>query len=197
MILQTLLGSVQCLDKKKLIKDVSLEPENVSVTFPSERCGDSVLIGWDPPAKEFLIESYRVTCEAIDLTDRVVELVGADLEEVVVGPLKQDSTYTCFVTSRSKIHGTSKPVPSKPFSTLRSVALYFPNLEPLFNRCSCILQFNARILRVFSIHFACGVVQNETEKLYKICNCQLVLLAVVPHRPETWLLRFPLSHRRA
>ena len=108
---------VQCLGK--LEKDVSLQPSNVIVTFPSSSCGDSAFVEWDPPSKAFLIESYRVTCEATDLSDRVFVVVEGDVTKVEVGPLQLDSSYRCIVISRSKIYGSSQPVASEPFSTQR------------------------------------------------------------------------------
>lgn len=99
-----------------MVDNVSLEPSNVVVTFPSEPCGDSALVEWNPPSKASLLQSYRIICEASDFYDRVIEIVDGDATEVQVGPLQLDSTYRCFVASRSKL-GTSQPIASEPFST--------------------------------------------------------------------------------
>lgn len=117
VLLPSFFNPAECLDGSKLIKGVDLEPENVLVTFPSDPCGDFALVEWDPPSKDFLIESYRVSCEAADFSDRVVDLIGADSTDAVIGPLQLNSTYRCFVASRSKLYGSSRPVASEPFST--------------------------------------------------------------------------------
>ncbi len=105
------------LGKDKLSKKFAQEPENVLATFPSEPCGDSVLIQWAPPSQDILIQSYMVTCETDDMSGRVVELVDGDFYRAVVGPLKFDSTYTCSVVSRTKLHGNSDPSFTEPFVT--------------------------------------------------------------------------------
>ena len=99
-----------------MVDDVSLEPSNVVVTYPSERCGDSALVEWSPPSKSSLVKSYRIICEASDFYDRVIEIVDGDATELQIGPLQLDSTYRCFVASRSKF-GTSQPIASETFST--------------------------------------------------------------------------------
>lgn len=117
VLLQPLTSPVRCVGNKNLINGVDLEPKNVVVTFPSEPCGDFALVEWDPPSKSFLVENYRVVCEATDLSDRVIDLVGGDSTEAVFGPLQLSSTYRCLVVSRSKIYGSSRVVVSEPFST--------------------------------------------------------------------------------
>ena len=116
LLLQRFSVSVECLGKDKLVEDIFPEPSNVVVTFPSEPCGDSALVEWNSPSKAFLVQSYRVICEASDFSDRLVEIVDGDATEVEVGPLQLDSTYRCFVALRSKFR-TSKAVASEPFST--------------------------------------------------------------------------------
>lgn len=110
-------GHVECLGKNKFINDVTLEPENVEVVFQPETCGDSAFVTWNPPSKDILVESYRVTCEAVDFTDRVVEVVDGQTTQVVIGPLKSDTTFICSVASWTKFHGASGVVYSKAFLT--------------------------------------------------------------------------------
>ena len=120
LLLQRFYVPVQCRGiDKSLSLDVSLEPSNVVVTFPSQPCGDSVLVAWDPPAKSYFVESYRVTCEDIGFSDRKIEVVDGDLTEVIVGPLQLNSTYRCLVASWSKLYGASQAIASKAFSTAK------------------------------------------------------------------------------
>ena len=117
LFISCVVDHVYGLGKDKLSKKFAQEPENVLATFPSEPCGDSVLIQWAPPSQDFLIQSYMVTCETDDMSGRVVELVDGDSYRAVVGPLKFDSTYTCSVVSRTKLHGNSDPSFTEPFVT--------------------------------------------------------------------------------
>lgn len=119
LLLLHVIHPVEGLGKDKLTKDIAPEPESVLVTFPSEPCGDLAFVTWTAPPKEFLVESYLVTCEASDLTDRLAQIVDGGTTEVIIGPLELNSTYKCFVSSRTKFHGTSKPASSEPFSTIR------------------------------------------------------------------------------
>ena len=152
LLLQRFSVPVECLGKGKLANDVSLEPTNVVVTFPSEPCGDSALVEWNPPSKGFLVESYRVICEASDLSDRVIEIVDGDTAEVEVGPLQLDSIYSCLVASRSKL-GTSQPVASEPFST-KEYDEYFTNkfflsiTSRIIAVCLCYQSFALWFLRL-------------------------------------------------
>ena len=109
------LRSSNALSKEKLIKHYAPVPENVRATFPSEPCGNSVLVQWTTPSHDFLIDSYLVTCETVNLDDRVVDVVGGDVYQAVIGPLRLDLTYRCSVSSTTSLHGTSKPAYSGTF----------------------------------------------------------------------------------
>ena len=133
------LHTVQSLGKGKATIDLVLEPQNVLATFPSEPCGDSVIVEWTAPPKDLLVVGYGVSCEAIDLSDRLGELVSGDVTAVVIGPLKMNSTYRCSVSSRTKLYGASKPVSSQPFSTTRQASLLSFYFDRCFRMNTCIV----------------------------------------------------------
>lgn len=105
------------LNKEELTNKFDLAPENVLATFPSEPCGDSVLIEWTPPPKDLLIQSYLVKCESSDLVDRIIKIVDNGIYQIVIGPLKSDVTYSCSVATRTKLQGTGQPSLADPFLT--------------------------------------------------------------------------------
>ncbi len=49
------------------------------------------------------------------MDDRVVDVVGGDVYQSVIGPLRKDVTYRCSVSSTSSLHGTSKPAYTETF----------------------------------------------------------------------------------
>ena len=115
--------SVRCLKKIGIhqeAKDVKKEliplPRNVEAVFPSEPCGDSVEVTWRFPDKNELVESYIVKCES--LTDRQVEIVDAQTNTAVIGPLENDMEYVCSVASKGVLYA-SDFVTSDPFETTK------------------------------------------------------------------------------
>ena len=114
-LLPLLICLASAASEEKLIKNVELTPENVLATFPSEPCGDSVLIRWTPPSQDFRIQSYLVICKTNDLVDRVSKIVDSEMNQAVIGPLKSGYSYSCSVAARTKLHGTSQPSFTDPF----------------------------------------------------------------------------------
>ena len=110
-----LLCLASAASKEKLLRNVELTPENVLATFPSEPCGDSVLVQWTPPSEDFLIQSYLIICETNDLVDRISKIVDSEMNQAEIGPLKSGDTYSCSVAARTKLHGTSQPSFTDPF----------------------------------------------------------------------------------
>lgn len=115
---------VRSLNKGKLANSFESRPENVLATFPSEPCGDSVLIQWTPPSQDFLIQSYLVLCETDNLEDRISKIVEDGIYKTVMGPLKSGVTYSCSVAARTKLHGTGQPSFADPFLT-ETYVLFF------------------------------------------------------------------------
>ena len=90
-------------------------PSNVEVAFPSENCGNSVLVMWNTPSGEE-VDSFTIVCVG-DGTVSTEAKVSGDFTEAIVGPLDTSGIeYTCSVSAQNKF-GSSQAASSNVFVT--------------------------------------------------------------------------------